>query len=708
VCTRIHRGRVFLACITLIALAAVAAGSPAYAKARTVRVGVYQNEPKVFMDDAGKASGIFIDILEGMAKEEDWTLVYVPDTWDEDLKALEAGRIDLMPDVAYSPERDMEYDFHRTPVIESWSYVYSAPGPRIERISQLEGKRVAVLKGSIQETVFKQMMSGFGFDVVIIEADSLSGAFDLAASGSADAAIANYLFGDYFYQDYGLVKTSIVFNPVPLFYATGRGRNADLLVAVDRHLDTWIKEPGSIYYRTISRYTAGETGSPLAPYVFWTIGTIGGLLVVAGGVILLLRWQVGTKTRDLVEANEAVRKAEETLRLALEAAEEGIWDWCPKTGAVIWSARSYSMFGYEPDEFPMTVDTWTGLVHPDDADAALGEVLRRIGTGDRSFSIEYRLRTKAGDWLWTASRGKAVALDDEGNVERVVGTHTDITARRLSELELAQHRSHLEESVEARTRELADANESLTRVNRDLAEATAAKSRFFAKMSHELRTPLNSIIGFSGILYGGMAGPLSDEQKYQIGMVHGSGKQLLELVNDILDLSRVEAGKAEVRLESLDPWEVTTEVAEVMRPLAAEKGLELHAETSEPANMIESDREKLRQILTNLVGNAVKFTDSGVVAIRLERGTDARIALVVSDTGPGIPADDIPLVFDVFHQVEMCDGVRPTGTGLGLAISQEYAHLLGGEVTVASEEGNGSVFTLWLPRRSPRAPRRRA
>lgn len=216
-------------------------------------------------------------------------------------------------------------------------------------------------------------------------------------------------------------------------------------------------------------------------------------------------------------------------------------------------------------------------------------------------------------------------------------------------------------------------------------------------MSHELRTPLNSIIGFSGILYEGKVGPLSEEQKYQVGMVYGSGKQLLHLVNDILDLSRVEAGRAVAHLESLDPWEVATEVAESMRPLAAEKGLELHTETLEPATTIESDGDKLRQILTNLVGNAVKFTDSGVVAIRLERGTDARIALVVSDTGPGIPADDIPLIFDAFHQVEKCDGVQPKGTGLGLAISQEYAHLLGGELTVASVEGEGSVFTLWLP-----------
>lgn len=245
--------------------------------------------------------------------------------------------------------------------------------------------------------------------------------------------------------------------------------------------------------------------------------------------------------------------------------------------------------------------------------------------------------------------------------------------------------------------ELEQALDSLTEANQELEDATAAKSRFLANMSHELRTPLNSIIGFSGMLSSGAVGPLSEEQRLQIRMVHTSGRQLLELINGILDLSRVEAGATEIHVGPLDPAEVIADVVATLRPLAAEKGLELRVEDPGPPMVLQTDKDKLRQILTNLVGNAVKFTVSGEVSIRLERGGDARIAFIVSDTGPGIAAGDIEHVFDVFRRVEKSGNAQQPGTGLGLAISQELAHLLGGGISVSSEESRGSVFTLHLP-----------
>ncbi len=712
-------GFVLLVLAVFLSAAALAFVGPASAANRTVRVGVYQNEPKVFRNAQGRESGIFVDLIEEVARTEGWDLVYVPGTFQEGLKNLEDGRIDLMPDVAYSEARDKTFDFHRTPVVESWSYVYAAPGVHIERLSQLEGKTVAVLRGSIQETVFAQMTQGFGYDVTIVPVDSFEDAFSLASGGMVDAAIANYLFGDYFYQRYDLSKTPIVFNAVPLFFATAQGRNADLLQAIDRDLRAWIAQPGSVYYQVLARYTAQVPESTLPSYVFWIIGSIAGLLVAAAVIIFLLRWQVGVKTRHLVEANRAVQDAEETLRLAIDAAEEGIWDWNPKTGEILWSPRNYTMLGYEPDEFPVTLETWAELVHPDDRDCALGELRRRLSVGEVDFSMECRLQTKSGAWLWTASRGKTVAFDSAGDPERVVGTNTDITEDRLARLELEDHRSHLEELVAARTRELADANteldmsnealqsanaeleqafDSLTQVNRDLERATQAKGRFLAHMSHELRTPLNSIIGFSGLLQSGSVGLVSDEQRLQIGMINTSAKRLLVMIGDILDLSRIEAGAADVRTGRVDPAAVAIEVTETLRPLAAEKGIDLRVETPASPIQIETDEEKLRQILINIAGNAVKFTTSGDVSIRLELDHDERIGFVVSDTGPGIAAEEIDHIFDAFHQAVHHVDTLPKGTGLGLAISREFAHLLGGEIAVASVEGKGSVFTLWLPR----------
>jgi PAS domain S-box-containing protein len=709
-----------LVCAALAALLVVATPLPVRAASRTVRVGVYQNEPKVFTSTEvnGQPAGIFIDLIEQVAKEEGWALVYVPGSWEEGLASLESGRIDLMPDVAYSEARGRLYDFHKTPVVDSWSYVYSASGVEIDRLSQLNGKKVAVLRGSIQETVFTQMSKGFGYDVTIVPVGSLKEAFSLTEGGMVDAAIANYLFGDYFYRQYGLRKTPIVFNAVPLFYATGKGQNAYLLEAIDRHLQRWIKEPGSVYYKTLSRYTAQVPESPLPAWVGWTIGAIVGLLAVSMALAVLLRWQVKVKTRHLVAATAAVREAEERLRLALDASGQGIWDFYPKTGEVIWTPRNYVMLGYQPDEFPVTMDLWQESIHPDDLQGMLGGIEEAVAADDRTFDVEYRVRRKSGEWMWTASSGKTVQRDDEGQPERIVGTNADVTARRTSELELERYRGHLEEIVEARTRELADANteldatnealqsandelesalESLTEANEDLEEATAAKSRFLANMSHELRTPLNSIIGFAGVLSGGMTGPLSEEQSFQVGMIYKSGKQLLELINDILDLSRVEAGGVKVRPGPTDPIAVIEDVAETVRPLATEKGIEIRLPAPRRRVFIDTDQDKLRQILINIVGNAVKFTDRGSVSLAFKRERDGWITFVVSDTGRGIPAGEVPRVFEVFHQADHPGEVRTQGSGLGLAISLELARLLGGDITVASTFGEGSTFTLRLP-----------
>jgi PAS domain S-box-containing protein len=405
-----------------------------------------------------------------------------------------------------------------------------------------------------------------------------------------------------------------------------------------------------------------------------------------------------------VEAKEAAARAEETLSLALDAAEEGIWDWNPQTGEIQWTARNYRLMGYEADEFPIDLDVWKGLVHPEDVGAALDEIDERLRTGDGSFAVEYRLRKKDGGWMWIACRGKAVSLDERGHVTRVVGNNTDVTERRLAEQELKQHRDHLEELVARRTREVGQANEalgraldSLTQMNRELREATVAKSRFLANMSHELRTPLNSVIGFSGVLASGAAGPLSEEQAFQIGMVYQAGKHLLGLIDEVLDLSRIEAGVNEVRPSSVNASEVLKDVTDTVRPLAEEKGVDLLADVPGEPVTIETDKDKLRQILMNIVGNAVKFTQDGRVAVCANRLDGSGVAITVSDTGVGIPPEDIGRIFDAFYQVDQVDGMQAKGTGLGLAISLDLARLLGGDIKVASEVGRGSEFTVILP-----------
>ena len=222
------------------------------------------------------------------------------------------------------------------------------------------------------------------------------------------------------------------------------------------------------------------------------------------------------------------------------------------------------------------------------------------------------------------------------------------------------------------------------------------KSAFLASMSHEFRTPLNSIIGFTSLLANGAVGPLNDEQKNQLGLVRKSGYHLLSLVNDVLDISRIEAGKIELFLEPFDLRAVLDGVIDRVRPLANEKGLEITCEVSRSVGQVTNDKRRVEQIVTNLVSNAIKFTAKGSIQVSCGKA-DGGFSVAVKDTGIGIDKALHAAVFSAFTQVDSGLDRRHEGTGLGLSICEKLATQLGGTVSLESELGQGSTFTVTLP-----------
>jgi len=300
---------VILLANTILTGTSVSSADEVEKQGRIVRVGIYENRPKVFTDDNGQARGLFIDLFAEMAKKEGWKPEYIPCQWSDCLQALKDGRIDLMPDVAYSRKRDKHFDFHRVPVADSWSRLYSSHGQPIHSMSELNGKRVALLQGSIQQTEFALMMHGFGFDVTMVPTESYKESFRLAQSGEVDAAVANHFFGDYFHREYDLIKTPIVFQMSQLFFATANGRHPDLLKAIDRHLKTWRREPNSTYYMALAKCMGKPPVRFVPEYIAWIIGVIAGLLVLAGGMITVLRREVRKRTKHLVERTAELNDA---------------------------------------------------------------------------------------------------------------------------------------------------------------------------------------------------------------------------------------------------------------------------------------------------------------------------------------------------------------------------------------------------------------
>ncbi|MDD1720222.1 MAG: ATP-binding protein [Methanoregulaceae archaeon] len=308
---------------------------------------------------------------------------------------------------------------------------------------------------------------------------------------------------------------------------------------------------------------------------------------------------------------------------------------------------------------------------------SLTEVSRKIAeTGDLDQEIE------------TGSTGEIGVL--ARSFRAMVGKiHSEELGRKQALADLADHRDHLEEIVAERTRELAKAKE-------EAESADRLKSAFLATMSHELRTPLNSIIGFSGILLQEMAGPLNEEQKKQLGMVSDSSEHLLALINDVLDLSKIEAGQLQLANELFDMRVSIEKVIRTVRPLVERKSLSIMTEITPDVGAVRGDSRRVEQVLLNLLSNAIKFTGQGQIGVRCSR-QGAMISVRVSDTGIGIRSEDLDKLFRPFSQLETGLTRHYEGTGLGLSISKRLVEMMGGTIRVESEQGKGSVFEFTIP-----------
>lgn len=331
--------------------------------------------------------------------------------------------------------------------------------------------------------------------------------------------------------------------------------------------------------------------------------------------------------------------------------------------------------------------------------ALAGETLRDEGFSGEGLHRQYFevIHNPIADSDGTVIGVAVIALDttDQHRRSTELSESREELAAMVEELTAAEEEvRHLNEDLERRvferTRELETANE-------ELRAARAAGDRFLANMSHELRTPLNSVIGFSGVLLSGAAGDLEPEQQRQIAMINDSGRHLLHIINDMLDLSAIESGRVTLDREGVDAAEVVRSVAASVAPLAAEKAIGIEVDVPDEPVGMRSDPTRLRQVLINLAGNAIKFTDHGTVTLAVSADGDDAV-FSVTDAGPGIPPEEIDAIFDAFRQGSAGSLAKAPGVGLGLSISRRLAHMLGGEITVTSAPGEGSTFEFALPR----------
>jgi PAS domain S-box-containing protein len=390
-----------------------------------------------------------------------------------------------------------------------------------------------------------------------------------------------------------------------------------------------------------------------------------------------------TDITDLKQAAAEQLRAQQVLQElnllenVLDEVLAGYWEWHFVAGIEYLSPGYKKMLGYEDAELPNEPALWQKLIFPEDRPKVLAAMERHIQSqGEIPYYSEVRYWHKNGSLVWVICSGKVIEWDKEGNAVRMVGCHIDITDRKLAELYLQQ-------------------------TNEKLLEATQLKSEFLARMSHELRTPLNAILGTNEGLQEGIFGNINDRQLESLGTIERSAAHLLELIDELLDVSKIEAGQVELHLTPVDLAQLCNTSLSLVQPQARKKQIRLELRLPDNLPIAILDERRIRQVLIELLNNGVKFTPVGgqvTLAIQEPELDPDFIQISVIDTGIGIAAENFPKLFQPFMQVEGGLDRQYEGTGLGLTLAQRLVELHGGQLILTSELGQGSCFSVLLPR----------
>ncbi|MDP2007437.1 MAG: ATP-binding protein [Rubrivivax sp.] len=385
--------------------------------------------------------------------------------------------------------------------------------------------------------------------------------------------------------------------------------------------------------------------------------------------------------RRAAQADAAARLAlqaqERRWMLALASSGLGVWDSDLRSGHEYHSPQWWAMLGVGDDGIEDHLEGWRRRLHPDDEAEATRRFVEHVAGQTPAYEAEYRLRAADGSYRWMLSRGRAVERAADGRALRIVGTLLDITDRREAET---------------------------LRAERDRADAASrAKTEFVSRMSHELRTPLNAVLGFAQLLSAGDGRLSPATQRDYVRRIEEGGWHLLELVNDVLDLARVESGQLAMALQPVPLAAVLQRAADSMAALAQRRGLPLHLAPVPAHAAVQADPQRLRDVLVNLLGNAIKYNrPGGDVRVELGAGPGVwRIAVV--DSGIGMSTEQQGQLFEPFNRLGHANSAIE-GSGLGLVLTRWYVEMMGGRLEVRSEPGVGSRFTVELPAADGPAP----
>lgn len=647
--------------------------------------------PYEFLNGSGEPDGWNIDLLKAVSEEMGLNITIRLGPWDEVRDDLEQGKIDVLAGMYYSPDRARVVSFSTPHIIVSHA-IFVRKGSDIRSPDDIKDKKIIVQKGDIMNDYAN---SHFPSDNVIL-VENQSEALNLLSSGKYDCALLAKLQAIYNLNQLKITNLEPVGPPIePRNYCFAVApHHEDLLARLNEGLAI-LKQSGrydQLYLKWFGVYEENIINSQILTIVQYIIFPAIILILLGFFWSWTLRKQVAIKTAELSFELEERKKIEEALRVNERKYRDVVEDQTElicrfrKDGTIIFANGAFGrFFGKSEDEI-----IGTRLI-PD----IPGEDIQELRDHFKSITLdhpvkinEHRIRRPDGgiEWQQWSDRG---VFDENGNLIEYQSVGRDITERKQNEEELSRHREHLEELVKSRTEEIIVAKDQAD-------EANQAKSTFLSSMSHELRTPLNAILGYTQILR--RQANLTETQKQQLDTVKSSGEHLLTLINDLLDLGKIEAQRMELEESPFNLSAVLRQIFNISKVRAEEKSLYIEYEAlAMLPEYVQGDQRKIKQVLLNLLGNAVKYTQSGGIILRVGYVLNEEIfKCEVVDTGIGIPQDKLDIIFEPFRQLPG-NTENIEGTGLGLSITQRLVELMHGRLWVESEPGKGSTFFFEVP-----------
>ena len=656
--------------------------------APSIKVGIYNNDPLIFANNEGNGAGIFADIIDYVAVKEGWKIEYVPGNWQQCLSRLESRQIDILCTIGYSDERAESFSFNKENILTNWGQVYTRTGSEIKAITELAGKKVAILKGDLHQTAFNKLLASFGVDCTVIEVEDYHSVLKSVETGSVDAGIVNRFFGIKYGNLYKVDKSGVIFNPIKIHYAVPKGDDHQLIGTIDQHIKALKNDENSVYYRSLDKWFGSISPGSFTPRWFrWALAGTGGVLGILFLGNLVLRARVRSRTKDLTIELDRRRSAEKALHEAYTIINRSpavafLWKCTEGWPVEFVSGNVLELSGFSSEDFMSGLVPYADIVHPEDADRVASEVESFSSDIKNSFIIHepYRIIAKDGKIKWLDDR-TYIRRDDSGKISHYEGIVVDITDKMNASEILKEHKDKL-----VRSRKM----ESL--------------GLLAGGVAHDLNNVLSGIVSYPDLLL--LELPENSKFRTIIKTIKESGDRAAAIVQDLLTVARgVATMKEPLNLNVLISNYLLS--PEFLRLEHFHPIITIKSELSENLLNIVGSGVHIRKLIMNLVSNASEaIKEQGTVTIsttnryvnkplkgydEIEIGEYA--VLSVSDNGPGISSEDYERIFEPFYTKKV---LGRSGTGLGLAVVWNVVQDHQAHIDVKTQE-SGTRFDIFFP-----------